>query len=110
MSGYYDDEEPRRHRSHRSRRPVYEEEVVETRTTRAPASRQMDLVRRPRDESEDSIEEVRRDYIPVGAARRGAGRDPYAQPRARSVGRGGYYDDDYHGAPRRSDDRGGRRE
>ena len=88
MSGYYD-EEPRR-RSHRSRRPVYEEEVIQARSGRN--NRGMDLVRRR--DSDDSIEEVRRDFPPENAyiQRRYTTRDKYA-PRARSDDRSHY--DDY---------------
>jgi hypothetical protein len=103
MSNYYDDEAPRRHKSHRSRRPVYEEEVVEQRTSR-PA-RQMDLVRRPRDESTSSVEDIRRDFAPGDGTyvqRRKVVREKYAPPRARSVEHDSYYDD-------RSRDGGSRR-
>ena len=103
---YYDDQEPRRHRSHRkSRAPVYEEEVIETRNSRGAPRGQMDLIRR-RDDSSDSIEEVRRDFGPGEyVQRRTTVRDKYAPepyaPRARSVDR--YDDDSYY------DDRKGSR-
>lgn len=86
MSGYY--EEPKR-RSHRSKRPVYQEEVVESRTGRS--GRGTDLVRRR--DSSDSIEEVRRDFPPENAyiQRRYTARDKYA-PRTRSVDRSAYHD------------------
>ena len=108
MGSYYDDDPPRRHRSHHhSRRPVYEEEeVVETRTTRP--QRQMDLVRRPRDDSTSSVEEVRRDFAPGDGAnvyRRTTVRDKYGAPRARSVEHS--YGDDRYADSRRSE--GGRR-
>lgn len=100
MSGYYDDEPPRRHHSTRhARRPVYEEEAIEARGTRP--SRQMDLIRRPRDASVDSLE------YPTEVAyvqrRTNAVRDREIQ-RAHSVGRSRYHDDDY-----RRRDEGGRR-
>ncbi len=105
MSGYYEDDEPRRHRSHRtSRRPVYEEEVVESRGARP--TRGMDLVRRR--DSDESSEEIRREYPPGEGGyvqSRRYTRDKYAPApaRARSAGRhhggGGFHDD-------RSDDDG----
>ena len=100
MSGYFDDE-PRR-RSHRtSRRPVYEEEVIETRNPRP--SRQMDLI--PRRDSDDSVEEVRRDFAPgdgTYVSRRVATRDRFNPPAPRSSGRSTYYsEDDHHGDRRR---------
>ena len=109
MSSYYDDEAPRRHKSHRqSRRPVYEEEeVIESRTSRP--QRQMDLVRRTRDDSSSSIEEVRRDFAPGEGAyvkRRTVVRDKYPPPRARSVEYDEY--DNYSQGPR-SAAGGGRR-
>ena len=71
MSSYYDDDRPRRSKSHRDKRRVAEYDdddrpppVRETRTTR------MDLVRSPksrgspRSESLSSIEEVQRDFPP----------------------------------------------
>ena len=108
MGSYYDDDPPRRHRSHRqSRRPVYEEEeVIETRSSRP--QRQMDLVRRPRDDSTSSVEEVRRDFPPGDGAnvyRRTTVRDKYGAPRARSVEHS--YNDDRYADSRRSE--GGRR-
>ena len=103
MSYYEDQDVPRRHRSHRKSRrgpTTYEEEqVIESRNGRP--SRQMDLIRRPRDDSTSSIEEVRRDYIPGGGEyvqRRTTTRDKYA-PRARSADR---YSDDYYHEEKRS--------
>jgi hypothetical protein len=109
MSSYYDADAPRRHKTHRSHRaPVYqEEEIVESRTSRP--QRQMELVRRPRDDSTSSIEEVRRDFPPGDGAyikRRTVVRDKYPPARARSVDNDSYYDD-YSRGNRRSD--GGRR-
>ena len=105
MSGYYDDDTPRR-RSHRtSRRPVYEEEVIETRGPRA--NRTTDLIRR-RDSDED-VEEVRRDFAPGEGAyvsRKYSARERRAPARARSVGRSSYYSDDDYEDSRRG---GGRR-
>ena len=105
MSGYYDDgDRPRR--SHRSsRRPVYEEEIIETRNPRGSRQPQMDLVRRR--DSDDDIEEVRRDFPPGDGAyisRHYQTKERYApQPRARSAGRGSYYDDDsYYDSRRKS--------
>ena len=103
---YYDDEQPRRHRSHRHSRPVYEEEVIETRQSK-PSRREpehMELVRRR--DSDDSVEEVRRDFPPGGGdgmyvQRRTTTRDRYA-PRTRSMDRHSRYDDEYDD-PRRSD-------
>ena len=108
MSGYYDDEPPRRHRTHReSRRPVYEEEeVIQSHTRNGRPTRQMDLIRRPRDDSASSIEEVSRDFPPGGGAyvkRRTTTRDAYPPARARSADRSRYYDDYYGGDPRRSE-------
>ena len=100
---YYDDEQPRRHRSHRHSRPVYEEEVIESRQTRPRREPEhMELVRRR--DSDDSVEEVRRDFLPGDGTyiqRKTTTRDRYP-PRARSVDRRSYYDDEYDD-PRRSD-------
>ncbi|MCJ1296879.1 hypothetical protein MMC34_008447 [Xylographa carneopallida] len=108
MGSYYDDDPPRRHRSHhQSRRPVYEEEeVIESRSSRP--QRQMDLVRRPRDDSTSSVEEIRRDFAPGEGAnvyRRTTVRDKYGAPRARSVEHS--YNDTRYADSRRSE--GGRR-
>lgn len=92
MSGYYDDDEPRRRSTRSRRQPVYEEEIIEKRSTRP--RQQMEMVRR-RDDSSDSVEEVRRDFPPgdgVYVKRRTTTRDKYAAPRARSVGRDSYYE------------------
>ena len=117
MSGYYSDDgrddrrERRRDRdrkdrdrpksSRRERPPAYEEEeIIEAR--RGPA-RDRDprdlkagaLVRRPQDsDSESSVEDIHRDYIPGGDGRRRRGDDP--PRRARSHGGGRYDDYDNH--------------
>lgn len=100
MSGYYDDDPPRRQKSSRSsRRPVYEEEVIEQRSSRP--SRQMELVRRPRDDSSDSVEEIKRD-LPRNATyvkRRSVVRD-VNPPRARSADRRGSNEESYAGSRR----------
>ena len=104
---YYDDE-PRRHRSHREHRdsrPVYEEEVIEARRSRPKREPEhMELVRRR--DSDESVEEVRRDFPPGEGSyvqRRTTTRDKYA-PRARSMDRRHRYDDDdEYDDPRRSD-------
>ena len=111
MSGYYDDDYSRPRRSHRSsRRPVYEEEIIETRNGR-PSQAQMDLVRRR--DSDSDVEEVRRDFPPgqdgTYVSRKYSTRDRYAPaPRARSHGR--YDDDTYSYASHRSDHRRRRRD
>ncbi|TAQ87939.1 hypothetical protein B7494_g3748 [Chlorociboria aeruginascens] len=100
MSVY--DDEPRRHRSHHHRRDDREPRYVETQETyvRGPAapavgdayvSRQTDLIRRPtREDSDLSIEEVRRDFPPPGSDYY----DRYGPPaRSRSADRYGRYDD-----------------
>ncbi|KAL8717227.1 MAG: hypothetical protein Q9225_005512 [Loekoesia sp. 1 TL-2023] len=97
---YYDDDPPRRRRSHRHRdRPVYEEDVYESRGSRGAGARQNALVRRPRDDDSDSVEEVQRDFPPGGGAYTKSRR----QRRAKSAG----YDDDYYEPRRRRG--GGRR-
>ncbi|MCJ1485110.1 hypothetical protein MMC06_005283 [Schaereria dolodes] len=106
----YDQEVPRRHRSHRERRsrPVYEEEeIIESR--HGPprgAPRQMSLIRR--EDSDESVEEVRRDFPPPNdgtyVKRRTTVRDKYVAPRTRSVDHS--YREDYHDDRKR----GGRRE
>lgn len=94
---HFDDDPPRRRRSHRDRdrdRPTYEDEVVyESRGSRAPAARQKALVRRSHADDSDSVEEVQRDFPPGGGAYTKSRR----QPRARSAD----YDDDYYGPRRR---------
>lgn len=102
MSGYYEEDAPRRHRHHHSRRaPVYEEEIIENRTSRP--SRQTDLIRRNRDSSSDSVEDIRRDFGPGDyVQRRTTVRDIYPAQRARSADRSRHYDDHY-GDPRRSE-------
>ncbi|KAL9593169.1 MAG: hypothetical protein Q9179_006053 [Wetmoreana sp. 5 TL-2023] len=102
---YYDDDPPRRRKSHRRDRdrdrdrPVYEEEVYESRGSKGAGTRQNALVRRPRDDDSDSVEEVRRDFPPGG----GGYARSHRQRRARSAG----YDDDYYEPRRRRG--GGRR-
>lgn len=92
---HYDDDPPRRRKSHRTRdqdRPVYEEEVYESRGSRGAGVRQKALVRRSRDDSSDSVEEVQRDFPPGG----GAYVKSHRQRRAKSAD----YGDDYY-EPRR---------
>jgi len=65
----------------------------------------MELIRRTRDDSDEYIEEVRRDFPPGDGAyhqRRGPPRDQYASRRARSADRGRYNDDYYGGESRGS--------
>ena len=104
MSSYYQDQDvPRRHRSHRPR-TYEEEEIIESRNTRAPPRNlgNMELVRR-RDSSTSSIEEIRRDFAPGEyVKRKTVVRNRYPPQRARSADRG-RYNDDYYGDPRRSD-------
>ena len=110
----YEYDEPRRHRSsrHRDRRDDREPRYVETQETyvRAPAgaplapdppyasTRTTELIRRPdRQDSDLSIEEVRRDFPPPGAGayvQRSMVRDDrYGPPiRSRSAERGAYLD------------------
>ncbi|KAL8771204.1 MAG: hypothetical protein Q9209_003375 [Squamulea sp. 1 TL-2023] len=100
---YYDDDPPRRRKSHRHRdrdRAAYEDEVYEPRGSRGAAARQDALVRRARDDDSDSIEEVHRDFPPGG----GAYNKSRHQRRARS------YDDDYYNEPRRRRGGGRRRD
>ena len=112
MPSYYDDDrrdDRRSDKSDRDRdrdrprrdRPVYEvEETIEAR--RGPA-RGGELVRRRRDSSESSVEEVERKFPPAGDYRR---RKDYGAPRrAKSHGGGGRYDDDYDDKPRKKDRR-----
>lgn len=126
MTGYYDDddrddrrdrrrEKDRRDRdrpksSRRERPPAYEEEEI-IEAHRGPA-RDRDprdvkagaLIRRPQhSDSESSVEDIPRDYIPgVGSGRR---RKDYGPPRrARSHGGGRYDDyDPYDDRPRKKD-------
>lgn len=65
--GYYSDEAPRR-RSRRTRRPVYEEKIVESRQGRGQPPLQQALVRRPRSDSSSSIEEIEREFDPESGA------------------------------------------
>ncbi|KAL8780705.1 MAG: hypothetical protein Q9213_006351 [Squamulea squamosa] len=101
---YYDDDPPRRRKSHRNRdrdRAAYEDEVYESRGSRGAGAHQNALVRRPRDDDSDSIEEVHRDFPPGGGAYNKSRR----HRRARS------YDDDYHyNEPRRRRGGGRRRD
>ena len=104
MSGYYDDEQPRRHRSHRHSRPVYEEEIIESRQTRGAGREpdRMELVRRR--DSDESVEEVRRDFPPGDGTyikRKTTTRDRYA-PRTHSTDRRSAYYDDGDDEPPRS--------
>lgn len=107
MASYYEDETPRR-RSHRKSRPVYEEEIVERRTTKQPretVSQQhnTELIRR-RDSDESVEEEVRRDFPPGDGAyiqRRTTTRDRYA-PRRRSADYDYYERDGSHYDHRKS--------
>jgi hypothetical protein len=107
------DDAPRRSHRHRERRDDREPRYVETQETyvRAPAgqaplvpeppytSRTTDLVRRPvREDSDLSVEEVRRDFPPPGGAyvnRRSMARDDrYGPVRSRSAERSAYGDYD----------------
>jgi len=101
------DEPPRRsHRSHhdRDRRDDREPRYVETQETyvRAPAGVAGALVRQPvREDSDLSVEEVRRDFPPPGYGQRSlAVRDGYGPVRARSAERSAY--GGYRDEPRRS--------
>lgn len=110
MSYYDDDNRPRRHRSERQRRPrateYSDETYVESRGNGPRSSRQQtDLVRRPREDSDLSVEEVERDFPPGGGGyvkRKTTVREGGVR-RAHSAGRDrGYYDG--YGDPRRNDD------
>ncbi len=109
---------PHRHRSHRERRDDREPRYVETKETysRGPApyapeppyaTRTTELVRRPvREDTDLSVEEVRRDFPPPTAGyvqqRSVVQRDRYGPPtRSLSVERGARYDN-YGYSPRRS--------
>jgi hypothetical protein len=113
------DDRRHRHRSHRDRRDDREPRYVETQETyvRSPvaagpeppyAVRTTDMIRRPaREDSDLSIEEVRRDFPPPAGAyvqqRALVREDRYGPPvRARSAERGSQYGA-YLGDPRRSD-------
>ncbi|TVY48282.1 hypothetical protein LOCC1_G001427 [Lachnellula occidentalis] len=113
----YDRVDDRRHRSHRHSRDDREPRYVETEETyvRTPAApeapyavRHTELVRRPhREDSDLSIEEVRRDFPPPGS--RSVGRDdrygPSVRSRSAERGYGDYLDDprrSYHDDDRRS--------
>jgi hypothetical protein len=112
MSTYdsYDGDEPRRHRSHRHHHHHRDRDgdgrYVETKDTyvRSPTivddpylSSRQDLALR-RDDSEVSVEEVRREFPPP-AGRMVVRDERYGAVRARSADRRGYHDD-----PRRSGD------
>ena len=89
---YYDDERPRRHRSTRERR-TRDDYDVDSYHKSGGAIRETGLVRRPRDDSFSSVEEVPRNFSPDGGyprktAVRGA-------PRARSAGGHDRYGDPY---------------
>ncbi|KAL8854544.1 MAG: hypothetical protein Q9221_000579 [Calogaya cf. arnoldii] len=103
---HYDDDPPRRRKSHRNRdrdRPTYEEEVYESRGSRGAGTRQNNaLVKRSRDDDSDSIEEVHRDFPPGGGAYTKSRR----QPRPRSYP----YDEDRYNEPRRRRGGGRRRD
>lgn len=93
---YYDDDPPRRRKSHRNRdrdRPAYEEEVYESRGSRGAGTRQNALVKRSRDDDSDSIEEVHRDFPPGGGA--------YDKSRRQRRARSYPYEDDRYDEPRR---------
>ncbi|KAL9000937.1 MAG: hypothetical protein Q9188_005556 [Gyalolechia gomerana] len=103
---HYDDDPPRRRKSHRTRdrdrdRPAYEEEVYESRGSRGAGARQKALVRRPRDDDSDSVEEVQRDFPPGGGA--------YVKNRRQRRAKSADYGDDYY-EPRRRHGGGRRRD
>ncbi len=120
MSGYYNDgdsrrdrDEPRRERRSRrakdtddirdTRRPIYEEDIIEYGHGR-PIRAQTALVRRPRDESTSSVEEIRREFDPDTGA--------YTQRRTRRYPRddnASRHSDGGAGAGRRRRRRGGDR-
>lgn len=98
---YYDDERPRRHRSTRERR-TRDDYDAEPYYKSSGGARDTSLVRRPRNDSFSSVEEVRRDFPPHGdyprksTAREGrrsrsdGGRDKYGDP---YDDRSSHYDD-----------------
>lgn len=90
---HYDDERPHRHRSTRERRTrdEYDQEPYYKNTG---GGRDTDVVRRPRNDSFSSVEEVPRDLPPAGGyARKSTGREP---KRARSAGGRDRYGGDAH--------------
>ncbi|KAL9053744.1 MAG: hypothetical protein Q9206_003816 [Seirophora lacunosa] len=98
----YDDDPPRRRRSHRDRDrdpSLYEDEHYESRGARGASTRQKALVRRSHGDDSDSVEEVQRDFPPGGGA--------YPRRRHNRRARSADYDDDYYGPRRRRG--GGRR-
>lgn len=60
----YDDERPRRHKSHRERRPQYSSDEDDYSPPRRAKPTSKDLVRSPRSLSVSSVEEVERDFPP----------------------------------------------
>lgn len=127
MSGYYDDDDrddrrdrrrdkdrgdrdrPKSHR--RERPPVYqEEEIIEARRGAARDRDPRDprsgaLIRRARESSESSVEDIERDFPPRGAY--GGRRDDYGPRRSKSHGGGRYDDyDDYDDRYRKREKRG----
>ncbi|KAL8841662.1 MAG: hypothetical protein Q9176_003057 [Flavoplaca citrina] len=102
---YYDDDPPRRRKSHRNRdrhRPTYDEDVYESRGSRGAGGRQNALVKRSRDDDSDSIEEVQRDFPPGGGA--------YTNSRRPRRARSYPYEDDRYDEPRRRRGGGRRRD
>ncbi|KAH9845492.1 hapless 2-like, partial [Teratosphaeria destructans] len=90
----YDDDEPRRYHSTRTRprerdEPDYVREDVYIERGKGPGPR--DLVYRGRD---DSVEDIPRNFPPPGRDARSHYADDHGPRRARSA-RGGRYDDDY---------------
>ncbi len=98
---YDDDERPRRHRSTRERR-TRDDYDADPYYRSGGGARETSLVRRPRNDSFSSVEEVRRDFAPAGGyhrktnaregrrARSDGGRDKYADP---YDDRSSHYDD-----------------
>ncbi|KAF7508741.1 hypothetical protein GJ744_008988 [Endocarpon pusillum] len=88
---YYDDERPRRHRSTRERR-TRDDYDADPYYKSGGGARDTSLIRRPRNDSFSSVEEVRRDFPPAGGyqrkstaregrrARSDGGRDKYGDP------------------------------
>lgn len=94
MSGYYNDEDEYQRRKSRQARPVYEEEIVESRRSRPARDRgdrdgggSRDLIKR-RDDDSSSTEEIPRDFPPGDATYvKRKTKVTKAAPRARSTGR-----------------------
>ncbi|KAI4103911.1 MAG: hypothetical protein LQ339_004028 [Xanthoria mediterranea] len=102
---HYDDDPPRRRKSHRTRdrdRAAYEEEVYESRGSRGAGTRQNALVKRSRDDDSDSVEEIHRDFPPGGGA--------YTKSRRQHRARSYPYEDDRYDEPRRRRGGGRRRD